>query len=157
MTLSKQQVSFGIFSSISFRKPAKHLLLGLIYHKLHFLTTNFGSELLWWGFLGIQTKSTISQHKPWGHFVLYCCVDFTGLFYLKYLIFCVKIILWALTGLTIDIKSPSILYYVLLFNFDLWQNPEFLFVCLVAESTTDSATRLDIGILPNHTETNTNK
>ena len=59
MTLSKQQVSFGIFSSISFRKPAKHLLLGLIYHKLHFLTTNFGSELLWWGFLGIQTKSTI--------------------------------------------------------------------------------------------------
>ena len=59
MTLSKQQVSVGFFFSISFRKPAKHLLLGLIYHKLHFLTTNFGSELLWWGFLGIQTKSTI--------------------------------------------------------------------------------------------------
>ena len=78
-------------------------------------------------------------------------------FYLMYITFCVKLILWVLTSLTIGIKSRSTLYYVLLFNFDLWQNPEFLFVCLVAESTTDSATRLDIGILPNHTETNTNK
>ena len=78
-------------------------------------------------------------------------------FYLMYITFCVKLILWVLTSLTIGIKSRSTLYYVLLFSFDLWQNPEFLFVCLVAESTTDSATRLDIGILPNHTETNTNK
>ena len=154
MTLSKQQVSFGIFSQSFFAS------LPNIYYWVSFIT----NCISWQPILAQNSRDEVSwefEQNPHFFNIEVILFDINALilqdFYLMYITFCVKLILWVLTSLTIGIKSRSTLYYVLLFSFDLWQNPEFLFVCLVAESTTDSATRLDIGILPNHTETNTNK